>query len=185
MNASEIPQWLSGVEPVIERGLAFYAGLPQEQRIWVWICAVLAISLLVAGIIAGLIVIVKGLNRLLQSRRKPYEGWKPIRFFTCMWAGMAIWAGITSIQLRSDNTAGWSVLLSAAIIGFACLGWFMVRRLDILRATAALATNSAFGVIIAPIIINLGLLIIIGVILLIGFSIWSSLQPQRIYVVNR
>lgn len=172
------PDWFVRLEPVIERALAAYGGLSTEQRIWLWMGVALAIVLVCAGIVFLLVKLVKTLNLCLQSE----SGWKPIRFSTCMWAGSGLYLVFSSLQSRLEGSPGWSVLLAVGAVVFGLFAWFLLRRLAPLRAAGALAANSVFGVILAPIVIDLGIVAIILVIVLIG---WLARRTQLVYVLNR
>ena len=175
------PAFLQHLEPLANALEAFYKGLSQEQHIWFWISAVVGVLLVVGGITLLLRWIIKVLNSILQSD----AGWKPIRFFTCMWAGTGIWAIVTAFQLRAEHYAGWSVALAFGVVAVIGFLWLMVHRLKLLRALGASAANSSIGVILAPIVIQLGLLAVLIVVGLLALSIWAACQPQRVYVVNR
>ena len=181
MTTMNNPAFHQHLEALVNALEAFYNGLSQEQHIWFWISAAVVIVLVVGGTIFLLHAAIKGLNSVLQSD----AGWKPIRFYTCMWAGTGIWAVVTAFQLRAENCSGWSVALAFGVVALIGFLWCMVRRLKLLRALGASVADSLIGVVLAPIVIQFGLLAILVVVGLLALSIWGAFQPQRVYVVNR
>ena len=172
------PNWFVRLQPAFDRALDAYHGLSGEQRIWLWIGICLAVALLCAGIVFLLVKLVQALNLCLRSD----SGWKPIRFLSCMWAGTGVYLILSSFQMRGEGGLGWSVQFAVGLILSGFFAWFLFRRLNPFRAVGALAANSAFGVILAPIVISLGM---IAAILVIAVAAWIARRTQMVYVINR
>jgi hypothetical protein len=174
----DILSWLEGVYGAIS---TFYAALSEEQQIWFWLGACVAILIALATTILSLTYSISLLNNKLQST----SGWKPIRFYTMMWIGISIWMIIMALTLREEAAKGWTVLLAAGVISSIVFLWFLASKIGTMKTIGASATNALLGFVVSPIVVNLGILAIVVVVGLVALSLWAACQPQRVYVVNR
>ncbi len=185
MSEHYISVWIAKLDPLLEQAAAFYETISSEQKLWVGIGVVLALLLLIALFVAVFVMTVNGLNHLLRGRNEPYRDWKPIRWFTCLWSGVALWAFYGALSLRSSETTGWTLLLAAAVITAGGLIWFVIRRVGLLRGGAALLVTSGFGAILAPILYFLGIVAVALAIILLLIGAWLHIESRTVYVRSR
>jgi hypothetical protein len=174
-------QWLKTIETGVGNFENFYQTLSPEMVIWFWIGAVVGTITLITVTILLFRATIKALNTVLQSK----DGWRPIQFYTCMWAGTALSAIAFAYHTKITNQPGWSVILAIGSLILISFVWFMIKRLRIIKAIGASIINFSLGAIVAPVVIQLSLLLIFMVLALIVFYIWTLFQPRTVYVVDR
>lgn len=185
MTEQKINEWAAKLEPLLEQVAAFYEALSPEQKMWAGIGFVLAILVSIGLLVTVFVMTVKGLNNLLRGRDEPYRDWKPIRWFTCLWSGIALWAFYGAHSLRSSETTGWTLLLAAGVITAGGLIWFVVHRVGLLRGGAALLVTSSFGAVLAPVLYLLGIVAVIVAIIFLLIAGWLHVESRTVYVRSR
>lgn len=178
---TEDPEWLKSVEAWLMNFADFYETLSPEMAIWFWIAVAVGIIALITGFILLFRATIKTLNNVLQSN----DGWRPIRFSTCMWAGTSLATIALAYHTMTLNQQGWTVILAIGtllLIGFL---WFMIKKLRIIKAIGASLINFSLGAIIAPVVIQLSILLIFLFLALIAFYLWALFQPRTVYVAYR
>lgn len=170
---SEIPAWISKLIPVVESWARQYELLSQEQRIWFWIAATLALLTIVVTTIYLIYRTIRGLNTLLQSP----EGWRPVCFKCWMWVGSGIWLILVAWKMRFEEVSGWTAAAAAGVLTIIGFVWFMFRRLKLMRGIGATVVNGSIGMIVAPVVIQSAALLLILVVAGIGLWIYAIFNP--------
>lgn len=171
-------EWVARCEPVFQKWATWYGGLTQEQLIWFWIAVALTAILILAGTYYVIYRTIRGLNTLLQSP----EGWRPINFKSWMWIGSGFWLLTVAWQLHHEEVAGWTVAGAVGVLVILGFIWSMIYRFKLLRGIVAIIVNGIIGLIVAPLVIHLGLLIVFVILAGIALWIYSLFNPRRVVV---